>query len=144
VSAPAITLLDASSTGTRLLQQAMLWTGILILAGSGIVIRKSPGIPPAGAIGALIGLGLMALTFWVRIRWSVEHRGHRIVVENELLRGSRLIVDGSVTTSRGRGDRSVLEARIGGSEPAGERIAAVTDAGFMRVRCQITVEPPAA
>jgi hypothetical protein len=141
-AAEPIVLLDASDTRMRLIQHAVVYLGIVTLAVSGIVIKKSHGpIPPAGLVGMFVGLALIGATFFLKLGWSVNHRGHAIRFDNDVMRGSRLFIDGRRVAAVGSGDHTRLEGRIESGDGAGDRILVECDAAYLRLRCRIRMEP---
>lgn len=133
-------LLDATSRGRRALQVSVVYLGVLVLMVSGVVIRKSPGVPPAGGIGAIVGLMLIGVGFFIPVRWQVTYKGHAIRFENDPFRGERLFVDGRKVATGKRGSHTELTATIQANDGAGDRVIAVSDAGQLKFRCRIRVE----
>lgn len=72
--------------------------------------------------------------------WTVGYKGHTIHVQNHSLLGERLYLDGRLV-DRGRfGSQVILRGTIETGSGAGERITAVTHAGFLSFSCRMVVQ----
>lgn len=72
--------------------------------------------------------------------WTVDYKGHTIQVQNHSFLNERLYLDGRLV-DRGRfGSQITLRATIETGGGAGERITAVTRAGFLAFSCRMVVQ----
>src|SRR6185503_8887696 len=95
MSASPVTLLDASDTRRRLLQQGLPLAGAgLLLCGIGILASSGGRAWVAGS--ALVALGVLAVGAapLVLVSWDLDYKGHRIRFENSPVFGERLYIDG--------------------------------------------------
>jgi hypothetical protein len=136
------TLLDAGDTSRRLLQQALPVAGLLcILGGIGLFV-SSPGRSPVPAVALIVaGAGALFSAPWLRVRWTVGYKGHRIRFQNDPVFGERLYIDDESFSSGPLGYAKTLEGTIRSGDGAGERITARSVAGLITFRCRITAEP---
>ena len=135
-------LLDASETRRRLLQQGLALVGAALVV-SGIVLWAS-GQGAARGLGlpsAIVGAGLLVAASRVLVRWEVPYGGHIIRFENSVVFGERLVIDGERFTRGVLGYRKVIEGSVRRGSHAGKRIRAESEAGVIRFRCKLTVEP---
>jgi phage baseplate assembly protein gpV len=137
-----MTLLEETDTRRRVLQQ------ILVLAGGALVVA---GLAACAFVhGAARGLSLAAVVAGaalivaasrVLVRWEVPYEGHIIRFENSVVFGERLIIDGERITRGALGYSKVLEGTIKRGSRAGQTSRAESEAGVIRFRCKLTVEP---
>jgi len=140
-------LLDATDSGRRLLQNGVVFLGVVGLMFAGAVLKKSID-GTAGAIGgtvAALSVLSMLTAFLIQIRWDVTYKGHRVRFENDPFRGERLSVDGKRIATGGLGRQTVLRGAIPDGDGAGDLLTATCTAGYVSFQCRIVVEPaPAA
>ena len=110
--------------------------------GAVVLMLAARGVAHASIAAALVliaaGLGLFMLSGTVWQRWSIDYKGHRIVVENNPLRGERLLVDGVLAAKGAFGVISHMSATI--TTPSGpEQIFVRTEARLTWFRCVVTV-----
>ena len=72
--------------------------------------------------------------------WEVEYKGHVIRVENHLLGGERLYIDGAACERGHHVLRAELRGRIPGGDGAGEEVVALLSTGGAAVNCLVTVD----
>jgi hypothetical protein len=132
-------LLDATETRKRVLQHGLTLGGVLLLAAAIPMFRG--GVSAAGAATAIAGMLGLVGGLLVKIRWEVAYKGHTIRFENHPLSGEKLFIDGKQVARGGLGVRMVLQGHIREGEGAGDRIEAVSYAGLVSFRCEITAYP---
>jgi hypothetical protein len=137
------TLLDASDSTRRLLQQGLVLAGgALFVAGLVVVATASAGALGLGLTAMVFGAGLAIAASRVLVSWEVRYEGHIIRFENSVVFGERLVIDGERITRGALGYRKVLEGTIKRGTKAGRRIRAESVAGLFGFRCRITVDSP--
>ena len=138
-------LLDASTTGRRLLQVVTQAAPIpVVMIAFGVLTRPTIASTPI----AVLLFTLLAVLVFVEVRfplgWTVAYKGHRIRFHNHALFGERLYLD-EVMTDRGRvGFHVTLRGTIESGSGAGERITAHVTSQFTQVKCRIVAESFAA
>jgi membrane-bound ClpP family serine protease len=138
-----VTLLDASDTGRRLLQQGLALAGAaLIVAGVVLMVTGDGAMRGLGAIAVVAGVGSLFAASSVLVRWEVPYGGHIVRFENSVVFGERLVIDGERFTAGVLGYRKVIEGEIRRGSRAGTRIRAESVAGVVRFRCKLSVELP--
>lgn len=137
-----VTLLEASNTGRRLLQQGLALVGAGLLVSGIVVLATGHGVARGLGLSAMVvGAGLLVAASLVLVRFEVDYAGHPIRFENSVVFGERLVIDGERVTGGALGYRKVLEGTIRKGSRAGTRIRAESVAGLTRFRCKLTVEP---
>ena len=137
-----MTLLDASDTGRRLLQQGLALAGAALLVSGVVLAATAHGVTRGLGLAAVaVGAVLVFVASRVLVRWEVLYGGHVIRFENSVVFGERLIIDGERITRGALGYRKVIEGAIRRGSHTGERIRAESVAGVIRFRCKLTVEP---
>jgi len=130
-------LLDARTRVRRLVQvvaQLALLAPVLIL-----FYQRSLGSTwfIAAAVAAVV---VLVLERQVPLGWAVQYKGHSIAVQNHVLFGERLLIDGTIV-DRGRARLNVtLRGTIETGAGAGERITAQTKASFSSFSCRLVAE----
>jgi len=135
------TLLDATDTGRRVLQNGLVFDGILMFVVAGVLLRGPDNLSLAGGVVAAFGVVSLIVAFFVKLRWTVVYKGHTIRFENDPYRGERLFIDDDLVAKGGLGVRMVLQDSIKQGAGTGDRITAVSEAGLVRFRCRITATP---
>ena len=140
----ATILLDAEDRTRRILQHALVLSGVVLLSIAGILFRKThAALSVPGAGFAMAALVAFAAGYRMKVRWSVPYKGHAVVFENDPFRGEGLFID-RVLCGRGRmGIRNTLTGVIASGNGAGDRITADSEAGYLAFRCRIIAEPAA-
>jgi hypothetical protein len=143
-SPSATILLDAEDRRRRILQHALVLSGVVLLSIAGILFRRThAALSVPGAGFALAAIVAFAAGYRMKVRWSVPYKGHAVVFENDPFRGEGLFID-RVLCGRGRmGIRNTLTGFIASGEGAGDRITADSEAGYLAFRCRIIAEPAA-
>jgi hypothetical protein len=135
------TLLDASDTGRRLLQQGLALTGgAALLAGVLVLAMMHAAHRAVGGLAIAAGVVLIVAACCVLVQWEVRYEGHIVRFENSVLFGERLVIDGERVTRGALGYRKVLEGTIQRGSKAGRRVRAESVAGPLRFRCRILIE----
>jgi hypothetical protein len=136
-----VTLLDATTVGRRLAQNALVIVAVMLFVFGALLIVKTRGAGlgiGATSVAAAVVTAIALLRF--PLRWPVSYKGHRIVFYVDPFRGERLYVDGRLV-DRGRvGFNVVMRATLESGAGAGERITAESKATFLRISCRIVAE----
>lgn len=134
-------LLDAKATWGRLVQAfGPLAATLMGVVGVAQLVRADGGAAWAGP-AAIAGLVLLVVTLLYPITWDVTYKGHRIRFQNYPCLAERLFIDGIVVDRGGIGIVMTLHGTIQGGDGAGDRIMALSYAGFSKFSCRIVAEP---
>jgi len=136
-------LLAATETTGRLLQHGATLGGIFLLVIAMALFGQQRGFSMLGAVALALGLIAIFCGLRVKIRWEVPYKGHIIRFENDGMVGEKLFIDGQQVARGGLGFRMVLAGQIKDGEGTGDRIEAVSYAGLLEFRCEITAHPAA-
>ena len=129
-----VSLLDETDVVKRLVQHGTILVGIVDLASAAPLADRNRVV--ALTLIAL-GLALLVVAAFVRQRWDVRYKDHRIRFVNNPLRGEHLFVN-DVRVAKGQlGLRSELRAALS----SGETLIAIADAGLVSFRCRLLVQP---
>jgi hypothetical protein len=129
-------LLDVVDRRKRWIQHGAILTAICLLVGARIVVDLDGATAALALIATALGLFAVAASVWQR--WVIDYRGYRIVVENNPLRGERLLVGGAVAAKGTPGFISHMTTTI--ATPLGpETILVRTEARFTWFRCVVRV-----
>jgi hypothetical protein len=131
-------LLDATDTRKRFVQHGAIVAAVALLLVAIPAARADNLSITAVLIGA--GLAMFGVTALTSQRWTVDYHEHRIVLENNPLRGEKLLVDGVLAAKGKIGFMSEMRATIASGTGAGDQIVARTEAGLFRYRCSIHVD----
>jgi hypothetical protein len=133
-------LIDAIDRRKRIAQHGLIAAGIVML----LLARQLVESSLAAALAAIAaGVILFAVAAATSQRWVVRYQGHEIAVENNPLRGERLLIGGAVAAKGRLGMVSTMEAAI--TTPFGrEEIVVRTEARLTSFRCVIRVRRSAA
>ena len=129
-------LLDVIDRRIRLIQHGAIFAGIAVLTGA----RFLAGVAGSAVTLAVIAVGvaLIAVGATVWQRWVIDYQGYRIVVENNPIRGERLLVGGVVAAKGVMGVRSHMVTTL--ATPSGsEEIIVRTEARLTSYRCVVRV-----
>ena len=129
-----VSVLDETDVGKRLIQHGAILAGIILL-GSAAPLANHRRMTALVLIAA--GLGLLVLSACVVQRWEVRYKGQRLRFINNPLRGEFLYVNGMRVAKGKLGVRSELR----GALASGETVVVIGDAGLVRYRCRIFIEP---
>ena len=141
-SGSSTSLLDAVDRGRRILQHGLVLLGVVLLALSGLLFRKThAGLSAPGAVAGIVGVAAILAGFVVKIRWRVAYRGHEIRFENDPFRGEALFIDGAACARGKMVRRNTLTGVVASGDGAGDRIVAQSEAGYLAFRCRIDAEP---
>jgi hypothetical protein len=129
-------LLDVIDRRRRVIQHGAIVTAIGLLVAARFV-ADTRGATAALAFVA-IALALLAVAASVWQRWVIDYQGYRLVVENNPLRGERLLVGGKVAAKGRLGFISEMTTTIATSSGP-EEILVRTEARLTWFRCVVRV-----
>jgi hypothetical protein len=119
---------------------ALLGGNLLAAWGMSHLIWDLGLSPTLSWVAVGLGLGLVILGGFVRQRWEVSYRGHRVQFDNGMFTGERLFIDGRCVARGGFGYRMELRGTITDGDGAGDQIMALSEAGLLQFRCRIIAE----
>jgi hypothetical protein len=129
-------LLDVIDRQKRLIQHGSIVSAIGLLLAARFVAEAR------GAAGALAlvapALVLFAVAASVWQRWVIDYQGYRLIVENNPLRGERLLVGGTVVAKGTLGYISQMTTTIA-TASGPEEILVRTEARLTWFRCVVRV-----
>jgi serine/threonine protein kinase len=138
-------LLEATDVKRRIGQHLLLLAGfavIIAVLGSFLtsdILARDPGTGNVIAVFLAVAAAFIAAA-WVKQRWEVIYKGHRIRFQNSCYTGEALFLDGVCVARGGLGPLRELRAVIAHGEGAGDEIRAVAEADLTSVRCRIFAE----
>lgn len=141
-------LLDETDTRQRTRQHVLILGGIadmvIGLALASGMVSYNPVVRVAGMAVIAGGLAMTLLASRIRQRWEVGHEGHRIRFENDPIFGEKLFIDDHLAARGGLGFSRRLEGDVQSGPAVGDRIVALSEAGFTSFRCRIEAHTPRA
>lgn len=133
-------LLDEIDRSARTLQHFALLGGLSLLALGILLVPMSPPFIPLAVVMGAGGIGLLIVAGRTKQQWEVEYCGHSVRFENSVFTSGCLMIDGKIVALGGIGMRTELSGRIPRGLGAGDRIVAMTWAGFLSFRCRLVVQ----
>jgi hypothetical protein len=135
-------LFEATDRTRRILQHVLLLCGFGLMVAafsSFFTLTEAPRSGPVLGILLSIVAAFIAAA-WVKQRWEVVYKGHRIRFQNSCFTGEALFIDGLCVARAGQQPWGELRAVIATEEGAGDEIIVLAETGLLSVHCRIFTE----